>query len=214
MAATVCSRTVQLYPLLIAAALLTACATVDNSAGVAPVSIDPATRGPVAGIGIQGNDIVSMSDRMMRDMLSSSVLAGRTTPPQVLIDGELFVNESSQVLNKNLITERLRVSLNNASRGRMVFVNREDIGAVMRERELKRNGQVDVATIGLTRATAGVDYQLRGRIMSQDSYSSTSGLKQRYNQVSFEMLDMERGTVAWSGLYEFANAAADDVVYR
>ncbi len=96
----------------------------------------------------------------------------------------------------------------------MVFVNREDIAAVARERELKRAGVVDVGTIMRTVATAGVDYQLRGRIMSQDAYQASSGLQHRYNQVSFEMLDMERGTVVWSGLYEFANVAADDVVYR
>jgi hypothetical protein len=37
---------------------------------------------------------------------------------------------------------------------------------------------------------------------------------QRYNQITFEMIDLERGTVAWSGIYEFARAAADDVIYR
>ncbi len=85
-----------------AVSFVSGCATVDNSAGVATISVDPGTRSRVAGIGIQSHDIVSMSDRMMRDMMSSPVLAGRGTPPQVLVDSELFVNESAQRLNKNL----------------------------------------------------------------------------------------------------------------
>lgn len=50
-----------------------------------------------------------MTDRMVRDMLSSPLLAGQANPPQVIIDSKYFRNESSQRINKNAITDRLRV---------------------------------------------------------------------------------------------------------
>lgn len=195
-------------------ALIQGCATVENSAGLRTVEIDPGSRGPVAGVGIEGQDIVSMSDRMMRDMLSVPELAARGAPAQVLIDSSEFTNESSQRLNKNIITDRLRVALNAASRGRMVFVSRQHTATVMQERDLKRTGTVDTGILSASAAPAGVDYKLVGNITSLDSRSSVSGLNQRLSQITFEMVDMERGTIAWSGIYSFARAAADDVVYR
>ena len=47
----------------------------DNVSGMRVVELDPGTRGPVAGVGIEGQDIVSMTDRMIRDMLASPTLA-------------------------------------------------------------------------------------------------------------------------------------------
>jgi penicillin-binding protein activator len=155
-----------------------------------------------------------MTDRMMRDMLANPLLANPARPPQVIVDGEYFSNESSQRINRNLIADRLRISLNRASQGRMVFVSRQSAGMVEQERQLKRQGKVDVGTTGTTQAQAGGDFRLRGNIASLDSRDPRTGMVQRYNQISFEMVDLERGTIVWSGLYEFARAAADDVVYR
>lgn len=156
-----------------------------------------------------------MTDRMLRDMLSTPSLAGRPTPPRVIVDSEYFTNESSQRLNKNIITDRLRVGLNRASSGRMVFVGREYASMVAQERDLKRTGVTDIGTTGLTKAAAGADFRLGGRIVSLDSIArSGSGLQQRYNQIVFEMVDLETGVIVWSGQYEFQRASADDVVYR
>jgi hypothetical protein len=186
----------------------------DNVSGMRVVELDPGTRGPVAGVGIEGQDIVSMTDRMIRDMLASPTLAAASRPPQVIVDGEFFENESAQRLNKNAITDRLRVGLNRYSAGRMVFVGRHYAGMVAQERDLKRQGVVDQATTGLTKAQAGADYRLGGRITSIDSRNPTNGMVQRYNQIVFEMVDLERGTLVWTGMYEFARAAQDDIVYR
>ena len=59
-----------------------------NASGLKPQELDTSTRGPVAGVGIESQDVVSMTDRMMRDMLSTPVLAGRATPPRIIIDGD------------------------------------------------------------------------------------------------------------------------------
>ncbi len=88
---------------------------VDNTAGRSTIYVDPATGGPVAGIGIESQDITSMTDKMVRDMLASPVLAGQRVPPRIIIDAQYFMNESSSRINKNLITDRLRSELNRAA---------------------------------------------------------------------------------------------------
>lgn len=196
---------------------LTGCATgypVVNAPGAPTTYQDPGTRGAVSGVGIESQDIVSMTDRMMRDMLTSSALTARPTPPRVIIDGEYFANESSSRLNKNSITDRLRVGLNRAAQGRLVFVGRHYADMVARERDIKRQGVVDIGTNQLSKAQQGGDYRLGGRITSLDSRSATTGQMSRYNQITFEMVNLETGEIVWSGIYEFLKTAQDDVIYR
>jgi len=204
-----------LAALCLAGGLLAGCVPPPpNAAGFSTIELDPATRGPAGGVGIEGQDIMAMTDQMMRDMLQNPLLANAARPPQVIVDAQYFQNLSAQRLNVNAITDRLRVGLGRAANGRMVFVSRESFGMVAEERSLRRTGRVDVGTAGMTRAQAGGDFRLVGRVNSIDQRSPRTGVVQRYNQISFEMVDLERGTIVWSGLYEFARAAADDVIYR
>jgi len=194
---------------------LTACQTpVDNAAGRPTVYQDLSAPGVVGGVGIESQDIVASTDRIMRDMLANPTLAAADVPPRVILDAEYFSNESSQWINKNLIVDRLRIGLQQAAAGRMMFVAREHADMVANERELKRAGYVDSATTGLTRAQAGADYRLGGRISSLDAHDRRSGTAERYNQIVFEMIDLETGMIVWSGIYEFKKAAQDDVFYR
>jgi PBP1b-binding outer membrane lipoprotein LpoB len=185
-----------------------------NAPGSSTTYQDPGTRGPVSGIGIEAQDIVNMTDRMMRDMLTSRALAGRSAPPRVIIDSQYFYNEGASRLNKNSVTDRLRVALNRAAQGRMVFVGRQYADMVAGERDLKRQGQIDSGTLPLAQAQQGGDFRLGGRITSLDARSPTTGLMSRYNQITFEMVNLETGEIVWSGLYEFLKTAQDDVIYR
>ena len=96
----------------------------------------------------------------------------------------------------------------------MVFVGREHIGMVEKERQLKRSGTTDAGTIRTTQATAGADYRLVGRISSLDSVKNSTLTTSRYHQIIFEMIDLELGTIVWNGIYEFQKTAQDDVVYH
>lgn len=188
---------------------------IDNVRGQPTAYEDPSSSaGRVQGVGIESQDIVGMTDQMMRDLLSNPTLAARSTPPRVVIDSEHIRNESSTAMNLNLFTSRLRASLNRAAEGRMAFVSREFAHVVEAEREMKRDGVVDGGTIRHTQATAGVDYRLVGSIASQDMLDRASGARSRYHQVSFEMLDMELGTIVWSGFYEIRKSGQDHVLYR
>lgn len=189
-------------------------AGVENAPGTPTTYYDPSSPGPVQGVGIEAQDIISVTDKMLRDMLTEPRLGNAARPPQVIIDAEYFINESASRINKNTITDRLRVNLNRASQGRMMFVGRHYAGMVQQERDLKRKGVVDAGTTQLTSAQKGGDYRLGGRISSVDARDPRTGKISRYNQIVFEMVDLETAQIIWSGIYEFSKSAQDDVVYR
>ena len=207
----------RLFTLLVVpiAALLSGCQSVHNAAGTPTTYSDPGKPPPLArGVGIESQDIISMTDQMMRDMLGTPRLAAQQKPPRIIIDSEYFENESASRINKNTITDRLRVELNRAAVGRMVFLGRHHAGMIEKERKIKRDGVVDKGTLASTAAQMGGDYRLGGRISSIDSRDPKTGAIHRYNQIVFEMMDLETGEIAWSGLYEFAKSQQDDVIYR
>jgi penicillin-binding protein activator len=189
-------------------------ATVIDKPGRASVYEDIGSPGASAGVGIESQDIVGMTDKMMRDMLASPALAGRSVAPRVIIDDNNFYNESSSIINKKMITERLMIGLNRAAAGRLVFVERQAAAMVEQERTLKRQGIVSEGTTGSTRKTSGADFSLTGRIMSLSSVNGSSGLTSKYHEISFKMVDLESGEAVWTGLYEFKKTAQDDIIYR
>jgi hypothetical protein len=168
----------------------------------------------VKGIGTESQDIVSMADAMMRDLLTVPQLMNQARPPRVIIDSKYFKNESSEIIDKSLITDRIRVNLNRASAGRVMFIGREYAEMVALERDLKDEGKVDVGTTGRTKAQAGADYRLVGRIGTRDAVDPRTGTASRFSQYTFELIDLEYGSIVWSNLYEFKKENRDDVVYR
>ncbi len=72
----------------------------------------------------------------------------------------------------------------------------------------------DAGTIRATQATAGADFRLTGRIATSDVVDPKTGVTQRFTQITFELIDLEYGTIVWSNLYDFAKAAQDDIIYR
>ncbi|MCT2559364.1 penicillin-binding protein activator LpoB [Tsuneonella sp. YG55] len=176
--------------------------------------LDAGMAGPVQGVGIESRDLLSMADQMVRDILAQPVIAARATAPRVIVDSRYFTNESSQRINANLITDRLRTSLNRASDGRLVFLARQNAAMIEEERALKREGVTDSGTAGMTQAQFGGDFRLTGNIASQDARSSRTGTIQRFTQITFELVDLESGAIVWSNGYDISRAATDDVVYR
>ncbi|MEY4762808.1 MAG: hypothetical protein RLZZ200_2664 [Pseudomonadota bacterium] len=171
-------------------------------------------QGPVAGTGVESQDIDAMVDVMSRDLLATQEIAGRTVAPRILCDDSDFQNVGSQAFDKGMITDSIRVKLNRASKGRMVFVDRDSMARTLQERELKRSGVTDVGTTGLTKALAGADFRLKGKIRQLVARNNNNGMIQRRTQVTFEMVDNESGVLVWSNEYMFTKAGADDIVYQ
>lgn len=200
--------------LLLAAAGGLAAPALAADNGAAARYEDPTTAGEVRGVGVESQDIVTVSDLMVRDILAEPEMVQKAKAPRIIMDAEYFKNESTQRLNKNLIVDRLRVALQRASRGKLVFVSRESAAMVAAERNLKRDGVTDVGTTGMTKAQAGADYRLVGRITTLDSRSGSTGSVERYTQMSFELIDLETGVSEWANQYEFKKSGRDDAIYR
>jgi PBP1b-binding outer membrane lipoprotein LpoB len=185
-----------------------------NKPGTPTLYVDTRSPGAVQGVGIESQDVTSMTDTVVRDLLASPQISGRTIAPRVVIDAQYFVNESSSRINKNIITNKIRTGLNRAAAGRIAFVERERTDMVERERTLKREGVVDEGTMGTTSGTYGADFRMAGRITSMDAVDPKSGLQQRTHYIFFSLVDLETGEVAWENEYGFGKASADDVIYR
>lgn len=171
--------------------------------------------GDVRGVGTESQDIIAMANEMVRDLLTVPALLNAKTPPRVLIDPGNFKNQSSEIIDKALITDRILVGLNRAAQGRVMFVSREDLEEVQAERDMKRKGLVDKGTTGATAAVAGVDYSLGGRISTRDAVNTANGQRSRYTQIMFRLVDMEYSNIIWSNIFEFKKEAGDGgVVYR
>ncbi len=205
----------QLALILLAAATALAPADAAPRRGQAAVDVDPQNRGPVSGTGIEMRDIIGMSDRIVRDLLQRADIVGTAVPPRIILEGSRIRNQSSQRIDTDLFSDQLRAQLIRAAAGKLRFLSRETISDVAAERELKREGQTDVGTRGMTRAVAGSDYRLIGRITSQDARNNSTGMTQRSTQVVFELVDMETTeTVYISEPFVVVRAQRDDIVYR
>jgi len=198
-----------------ASALLVACSTsgVSNEPGFPATSQDVGSSGVIRGTGIESQDIKSMVDKMVRDMLANPVLGDVANPPHAIVDAEYFENQSSQRLNKNILIDQLATQLQIAANGRILFIDREHAEMVAKERESKREGDTGAGTIRASDAVAGADYRLSGRITSLDARSS-DGVMERYMNIVFRMTNLESGIVVWTNQYDFKKAGQDDIIYR
>ena len=198
------------------AALLVGCVAPEAHRYVAQSAtyIDTTVQGPVSGVGIESQDIEAMADRMARDLLATPVIANRSVAPRIILDDSDFKNKGVQAFDKGMITDSLRVRLNRAAQGRMLFLDNEHMATVNAARNLKRDGVTDVGTTGLTKAVAGADFKLVGTIRTLNERNGNTGAFQRRTQITFEMTDQESDVLVWSNEYTFQKLAADDIVYQ
>jgi penicillin-binding protein activator len=165
------------------------------------------------GIGIESQDISSIVDKMLRDIVNAPQF-NSSKKPRIIIDSKYFNNQSSSRINKDMIVDKLLVNLNRAAQGRMFFLDRENLEMVVDERELKREGELSKGNLGNTDKILGADYRLTGKILSLDTLDNSSGEESRYHQIIFKLIDLETSAVVWSNMYEFKKASASNVVYR
>ena len=184
-----------------------------NASGIETKYVDPTLESRSSGVGLESNDVINMTDSMVRSILNDPIFVNLKSPPRILVDETGFTLDGNTRINRKLITTKLRNGLSRAAMGRMVFVARYAQQAIMAERDIKRTGMVDRGTIRQTEATAGADFKLVGSILTTDERHS-NGLTSRYHFINFELIDMELGVTVWADAYELKKTGADDVVYR
>ncbi len=200
-----------------AALLMTGCetrSTLNNSPGVPSIYRDTASQGQVSGLGIESQDIESMSDKMVRDILASPQIVARKIAPRIIIDSSDFKNQSSERIDKDMITDSIYTDLLRSSYGRIVFLKRDYVAAVEQERDLKRIGRVTEGALGSTTGIHGADFKLIGRISAKDSIHPKTGIKERYTIIFFSLLDLETGAAIWANSYKYKKSTTEDIIYR
>lgn len=204
---------ISLEALLLGIALIfTGCSmtNVDNTPGRQSSYTDSTTSDGSQGVGIGSQDIISMTDKMMRDMLSNPHLANASPPPKAIIDAKYFDNEGHQPINKKLIVDRLRVELVRKAQGRIIFLARNAADMTEHEQTLRKEGVVT----GRTARPSSANYRLGGSIKALSTVNPSSGQRTRYHQITFEMIDLTSQKIIWAGMYEYKKAATEDVIYR
>ncbi|HEY1108511.1 MAG TPA: penicillin-binding protein activator LpoB [Opitutaceae bacterium] len=194
-------------------ALLAGCATtagVQNPSGVPVTEMRPDERGTVAGTGVESQDMVAVTDKMARSILSIPQISRAQNPPSIVLDP--VVNNTRFPINKDIFLTRLRVQLNSKAMGQVSFLDREMMKTLERERELKRSGQVTASADPNVVEFGGADYFLTGKLdgMTTRTSQGTSD----YVLYSFRLTDARTSRIVWEDSAEVKKQGLEDAAYR
>ena len=174
------------------------------------VEMRPDEKGFVGGTGVESQDLVRVSDKIARGILSTPQIAGATTPPVVVL--EPVLNDTRFPINKNIFLDRIQAQLISKAQGKITFMARERMAALEREREMKRNGQLTSSSNPQVQEFKGADYFLTGKL-SGLSTSTKQGVSD-YILYTFQLIDVRTGAIVWGGDDEIKKQGQTDAVYR
>jgi hypothetical protein len=128
------------------AGLISGCASsgVRNASGIPVTQMRPDDQGFVAGTGIESQDLVAVTDKMVRSILGIPQIANAQGVPCILLDP--VINESRFPINKNMFLTRIRTELVNKAQGKVSFLARDRMAALEKERQLR--GQRHICAAG------------------------------------------------------------------
>ena len=193
-------------------ALLSGCASsgVKNPSGVPVTEMKADERGFVTGTGVESQDLVAVTDKMARGILGLSQIANATTPPRVALDP--VINETRFPINKDIFLTRIRTQLNSKSQGKVIFLARERMAALEKEREMKRAGQVTSTTDPTRQEFKGADYFITGKL--QGLTTKTKAGTSDYVLYSFQLIDVRTSEIVWEDSAEMKKQGLEDAAYR
>lgn len=172
--------------------------------------VDPDKPGVVRDLGPESQDIFGLSDLMIRSILATPEIANRAKKPTIVMLP--MVNNTSHTFNQEVFTSTLKANLNKQAKDRMTFVSRDINPDILKEREMKRQGQVDYDPDLRAVAPLGADYFLKGRADGLDNVSA----KGRASTIvyTFKLVDAETGMDVWEDIFRTKREGKDDLIYR
>jgi len=193
------------------AGLLAGCASgVQNPRGVSVTEMRPDERGFVAGTGVESQDLVRVADKMARGIVGIPQVLRAQGTPRVVLDP--VVNETRFPINKDIFLTRIRAQLNSQAAGKVVFLARDRMATLERERDLKRSGQVTTGSDPNTVEFKGADFFLTGKLSSLTTRSS-KGVSD-YILYTFQLIDARTSDIIWESFEEIKKQGLEDAVYR
>jgi PBP1b-binding outer membrane lipoprotein LpoB len=193
-------------------ALLAGCAAkgVKNPSGVPVTRMTADEQGFVAGTGMESQDLVAVSDKMSRSILSIPQIANATTPPIIVLDP--VENKTRFPINKDIFLTRIRSELNKKAMGKVTFLARDRMAALEKERNLKREGAVTASSDATVQEFKGADYFLTGTLegLSTRTAAGTSD----YILYAFQLIDARTSAIVWEDNAEMKKQGLEDAAYR
>ena len=147
---------------------------------------------------------------MTRGILGLDRVAHATTPPNVVL--EPVVNDTRFTINKDIFLTRMRASLNSKAQGKVIFLAREQMAALQKERELKRSGQVTATSDPTVQEFKGADYFLTGKLQGMTT-KAKAGVSD-YVLYTFQLIDARTSVIVWEDLSEIKKQGLEDAAYR
>lgn len=194
------------------AVVFSGCASsgVQNPRGVPVTEMKADERGFVAGTGIESQDLVSVTDKMARSILGIPQIAHAQGQPRILLDP--VNNETRFPINKDMFLTRIRVMLNSKASGKVIFLARDRMGALERERDLKQSGAVTSNSDPNVVEFKGGDFLLTGKLSSLTTRTS-KGVSD-YILYTFQLVDVRTSDIVWEDFAEIKKQGLEDAAYR
>ncbi len=208
-------RTRTVFTLLVALVLLVmpSCARIQNRPGGSSTFVDPPSQ-PLPGCGIDSKELRAAADRMARSIMNTPQIVGANGAPRIVLDEQYFVNESTQIIDKALFTDYLRVDLQKVSGGRFEVLGRNYDDMIETERASEASGNVTAGAVVSPSTRLGWDYRLGGAIRSISKVVPATGARSSYFLITFELIERGSGRIVWSDRYEFKKVASTATIYR
>jgi penicillin-binding protein activator len=192
--------------------LLTGCASsgVKNPSGVPVTQMRADEQGFVAGTGVESQDLVAVTDKMTKSILSIQQIASAQGTPRVVLDP--VENATRFPINKDIFLSRIRAELNSKAHGKVIFLARERMAALQHEQQLKQSGQVTSSSDPNKVEFKGADFFLTGKLsgLSTRTAAGTSD----YILYTFQLIDARTSDIIWEDSAEIKKQGLEDAAYR
>ena len=167
-------------------------------------------KGKIGGTGVESQDLIRVSDKIARGILSAPQIASAAKPPVVVLDP--VINDTRFPIRKDIFLERIQAQLISKAAGKVTFLARERLAALEREREMKRTGAVTTASDPTLQEFKGADYFLTGKLSGLSTHNP-DGVSD-YILYTFQLIDARTSVIVWGGDDEIKKQAQSDAVYR
>lgn len=194
------------------AGLISGCAStgVKNPSGVPVTEMRPDERGFVAGTGVESQDLVAVTDKMSRSILTTPQIVNARGVPRVILDP--IKNDTRFPINKDIFLSRIRAQLNSKAMGKVTFLARDRMAALEHERQMKQAGQVTSSSDPNVVEFKGADFLLTGQLQGL-STRTTAGTSD-YILYTFQLIDMRSTDIIWEDSAEIKKQGLEDAAYR
>lgn len=198
--------------LCIASAVLAGCASsgVKNPSGVPVTEMKADEKGFVGGTGIESQDIETVADKMARQILNVPQIARAQGVPRIVLMP--VKNETRFPINKEMFLTRIRGTLNEKAAGKVLFLARDRMAELAKEREMKQTGQVTSSTDPTVNQFKGADLMLTGQLSGLTT--RTSAGTSDYILYSFQLIDPNTTDIIWEGQQQIKKQGLEDASYR